>query len=76
MNPVKLVWERHSFNSLTLYAKFEYPHGARTATGLLESHLLPVQEWCEKTKCGRRMSFDMFKFKNESEMTAFLLVWG
>jgi hypothetical protein len=53
-----------------------YFHGAITPTGLREEDLLPVQEWCEKSKCGVRMSFDTFKFKDRKEITAFLLVWG
>jgi len=72
----KLVWGRNPFKPLILLASLEYSHGAITPTGLRENDLLPIQKWCETTKCGRRMSFDMFQFKNESEITAFLLVWG
>lgn len=45
-------------------------------TGLSESDIDPIQKWCEEHNCGRRTSFDMFKFKNKKQMTMFLLRWG
>jgi hypothetical protein len=76
MKTVRIVWKEHESKPLVLYANLEYTHGAITPTGLREEDLIPVQEWCEKSKCGVRMSFDMFKFKDQKEITAFLLVWG
>jgi hypothetical protein len=72
----KLVWEEDKVKGLVLRANLVYAHGAITPTGLREEDLLPVQEWCEMAKCGKRISFDMFKFKDRKEITAFLLVWG
>jgi len=43
---------------------------------LREHHLEPVQEWCMHNRCGRRTSFDQFRFRNEQEVTMFLLKWG
>ena len=57
-------------------AQAVHDHGAITPTGLREEHLIPVQQWCEESRCGRRMAFDQFYFKNEGEVTAFLLRWG
>ena len=76
MKPVRIVWKKHESKPLVLYANLEYTHGAITPTGLREEDLILVQEWCEKSKCGVRISFDMFKFKSRAEITAFLLVWG
>ena len=45
-------------------------------TGLSEHDVDPIQAWCEKHHCGRRISFDMFQFKNKAQMTMFLLRWG
>jgi len=45
-------------------------------SGLNESDIDPIQEWCEEHKCGRRISFDTFQFKNKKELTMFLLRWG
>lgn len=72
----RLVWYEDPMKPLILQANLEYFHGAITPTGLREEDLLPVQEWCLKSKCGSRISFDMFRFKNRKEITAFLLVWG
>jgi hypothetical protein len=76
MKKPKLVWKEHKHKPLVLHAGLEYTNGAVTQTGLRETDLDPVQEWCTTSKCGVRISFDMFKFKSRSEITAFLLVWG
>ncbi len=73
---MKLVWERYAGTPKTLYARMSYEHGAVTQTGLTEGHLIPVQQWCEENDCGVRLSFDMFRFRNKAEMSAFLLKWG
>jgi len=72
----RLVWVEHSHKPIVLRAAMQYDNGSVTPTGLRDNDLLPVQEWCLKTKCGVRISFDMFKFKSRKEVTAFLLVWG
>lgn len=72
----RIVWYEDPTKPLILRANVEYKHGAITPTGLREEDMDPVQEWCEKSKCGKRISFDMFKFKDRKEITAFLLVWG
>ena len=76
MEKPKLVWKQHEHKPLVLYAALEYTHGSATQTGLRDKDLIPVQEWCLKSKCGSRIAFDMFKFKNRAAITAFLLVWG
>lgn len=73
---VKFAWQPVYKNALVLTAQISYPHGVNTPTGLRESHLIPVQEWCTQNKCGTRISFDMFRFRNEKEKTLFLLRWG
>ena len=73
---MKIVWERDTPSSLILYARISYDHGPITQTGLRDTDLDPVQEWCYKNSCGRRTSFEQFRFRNEAEVTAFLLKWG
>jgi hypothetical protein len=43
---------------------------------LNEQTMDPIQTWCEETNCGVRISFDMFRFKNQAQKTMFLLRWG
>jgi hypothetical protein len=73
---VKLIWERDTTFPLILIARMAYEHGAVTLTGLRDTHLDPVQDWCVANKCGRRTAFDTFKFRNEEELTMFLLKWA
>jgi|688.fasta_scaffold02406_35 hypothetical protein len=72
----KLVWIKKP-PSLIIYAALRYDHNdAVTQTGLREDDIAPVQFWCEEHKCGRRMSFNMFKFRTKAELSMFLLKWG
>ena len=45
-------------------------------TFLREEDLVPIQQWCYETKCGKRTSFDTFRFKRKEDITAFLLRWS
>lgn len=35
-----------------------------------------IAEWCYNNRCGRRTSYDTFKFRNRKQITLFLLRWG
>jgi hypothetical protein len=35
-----------------------------------------MQAWCEESRCGIRMSYDQFAFKNEKELSMFMLRWS
>lgn len=45
------------------------------ARGLEEDDLNPIQEWSMQTGCGKRTSFDVWKFKTEAELSMFRLRW-
>jgi len=45
-------------------------------TFLREEDFIPIQKWCEETGCGRRMSFDTFRFKKREDITMFLMRWS
>lgn len=45
-------------------------------TFLREEDFIPIQEWCFEHNCGKRTSFDTFRFKNSADITAFLLRWS
>lgn len=34
-----------------------------------------IQQWCDETECGKRMSYDIIRFKNEEEYMMFMLRW-
>ena len=75
-DPMKIVWERDTNKSLVLCARISYDHGPITQTGLRSHDLDPIQLWCAQNSCGRRTSFEQFRFRNEEEVTMFLLKWG
>lgn len=35
-----------------------------------------ILSWCKQAKLGRRVSYDMWTFRNEQEMMAFILRWN
>ena len=73
---MKIVWERDAAYPLIVIARIAYDHGPVTQTGLREHNLEPIQLWCMYNRCGKRTSFDTFKFRNEAELSMFLLKWG
>jgi hypothetical protein len=73
---MKIIWQREPGDKIILVARCHYPHGAVTATGLRDTDMDPVQDWCVANRCGVRTSFDTFKFRNEQELTIFLLKWS
>lgn len=46
------------------------------ATAADAEDLDPVQAWCEQHDCGVRTSFDTFRFRDQQEVTMFLLRWA
>lgn len=59
----------------TLAARVEVPSRG-FETGISEGDMDPIQAWCEANDCGVRTSFDTFKFRNQREITMFLLRWS
>lgn len=43
---------------------------------ITEDNMVEVANWCEEHECGRRTSFDTFRFRTRAEITAFLLRWS
>ena len=50
------------------------PHG--WGADISEADMDPVQAWCDQHDCGRRLSFDIFQFRDPHEITLFLLRWS
>ena len=75
MRPVpKLKWKRLPGTRLQAYTDDIQPRGFEV--GLRESDMDPVQAWSEQCHCGTRMSFNVWKFKNEKQITMFLIKWS
>jgi hypothetical protein len=44
--------------------------------GLTEKDMDQIQQWSWETGIGQRMSFDTWRFRNNADITAFLLKWA
>ena len=75
MEMKKIHWFRLNYRTLQARNKNVLSF-ADNDYGLTESDIDPIQEWCVKNNCGRRTSFDTFKFKTEKEQIIFLLKWS
>ena len=61
-------------NELILIA-IQVEIGNLHARGLEEEDLKPIQNWSAETGCGKRTSFDVWRFRDEQEMMMFRLRW-
>ena len=71
--PPKIIW--HQLPGCKLKATW-LPSPKRFEMGLKESDMDPIQKWCQDSNCGKRISFDMFQFANDKQITMFLLRWS
>ena len=72
-NSHKFVWSR--------IPDQKYRHVLRASIawvelGSRESDLSIISQWCQEHNCGRRTSYDQFVFKNQQQITMFLLKWA
>jgi hypothetical protein len=70
----KIKWQRLPGLKLQAYTDDVAPRGFER--GLNETDMDPVQAWTDKCNCGTRMSFNVWKFKNEQQITMFLIKWS
>ena len=70
----KVIWERVGDRYWLKAKDTEYNENIfHTPT---ELQMDTIHEWCKANDCGRRMSFSEFRFKDEKEMSLFLLRWS
>jgi len=67
-------WQRLPGLKLQAYTDDVGPRGFER--GLNETDMNPVQAWSEECHCGERMSFNVWKFENEKQITMFLIRWS
>ena len=70
----KIKWQRLPGLKLQAYTDDVAPRGFER--GHNESDMDPVQVWTPECNCGTRMSFNVWKFKNEKQITMFLIKWS
>ena len=69
-----IKWQRLPGLKLQAYTDVVSPRGFER--GLNESDMDPVQAWSVECNCGTRMSFNVWHFKNEKQITMFLIRWS
>jgi hypothetical protein len=69
-----IKWQRLPGLKLQAYTDDVAPRGFER--GLNEDDMDPVQVWSVECNCGTRMSFNVWKFKNEKQITMFLIRWS
>ena len=42
----------------------------------VDSQMYQIAKWCRETGCGKQVNFKQISFKNESELTMFLMRWN
>lgn len=70
----KIKWQRLPGLKLQAYVDDVRPAN-RPGRGLGETDMDPIQAWTEECRCGVRMSFNVWLFKNEKQITMFLIRW-
>ena len=71
----KIKWQRLPGLKLQAYVDDIRPEN-RPGRGLRETDMDPVQAWTEECNCGTRLSFNVWLFKNEKQITMFLIRWA
>ena len=69
----KIKWQRLPGLKLQAYTDEVGPRGFER--GLREDDMDPIQTWSDECNCGKRMSFNVWKFKSEKQITMFLIRW-
>ena len=70
----KIKWQRLPGLKLQAYVDEIQPRGFER--GLRETDMDPIAAWTEECHCGTRMSFNVWKFKSEKQITMFLIRWA
>ena len=70
----KINWQRLPGLKLQAYVDDIQPRGFER--GLRETDMDPIHAWSAECNCGTRMSFNVWKFKNEKHITMFLMKWA
>ena len=72
----KIQWRRHSTKHKIVYQAYAESDYSNPGYGLTDDDMDVVQKWCVEHDCGKRLSFDLFQFRTEAEVTMFMLRWS
>jgi hypothetical protein len=72
----KIIWITALYPYILTARVEPGPAVAGVPMGVSEHDMDPVQAWCEEHHCGKRVSFDQFRFRSKREVTMFLLRWA
>lgn len=72
--PPLIKWQRLPGLKLQAYTDDVAPRGFER--GLNENDMDPIQAWTDECNCGTRMSFNVWKFDSEKQITMFLIRWA
>ena len=76
MTPMSMIkWQRLPGLKLQAYVDDVRP-STRPGRGLHETDMDPIQAWTDECRCGTRMSFNVWHFKSEKQITMFLIRWS
>lgn len=74
--PNTIQWTRHDKHPLSLVATTKRPDDLDFINFLTEEDMVAVADWCNECNCGKRTSFDTIRFKDEKQITMFLMKWS
>ena len=74
----KIKWQRLPGLKLQAYVDNirSFEPGQGFERGLRETDMDPIQAWTTECRCGTRMSFNIWQFKSEKQITMFLIRWS
>ena len=70
----QIKWQQLPGLKLQAYTDDVAPRGFER--GLNEADMDPIQVWTTECNCGTRMSFNVWKFASEKQITMFLIRWS
>jgi hypothetical protein len=70
----KILWTRNGTELRATLQHWNYSNPGQI--GLRDADMDPIHKWSQEHDCGRRMSFDTWRFRNDAEITMFLLAWS
>lgn len=69
------VIEQHKKKFCTITVTFNVPNISKVDDYSIEDIIDAMVAWCREHDCGHRIAYDMFKFRNNKELSLFLLKW-